>query len=1560
MKRKTYKRFFSFLLGSILFMNVSVTAMATEIAQEHLEETVVEEEIEETTVEEESIEEEPIIEAREILNDKEAACQSLEVLVSEREISALLYLKDIYTIKAAPDPRSEYVVSIASGQEVLITGVDADKGGNIWYQVIYRYDEGEYQGYIERTYLAFSDERLREWEAENISSRVRMFAMRRAVNYADVEQFPESYRDALYKLKQSHPNWTFVKMETGLNWNDVIKAQAEADRNLIYANTSKDSWMEGMYDSTWAYASDGIIKYFVDPRNALTENLVFQFEQLTYNKSYHSATSTQKVLEGTFMDGAIPGTDTTYVKAFMSIASDKNVSPLLIASRIRQEQGVAGTSALISGTYPGYENLYNYYNIGASGNTMEKVIVSGLKKAREMKWTTRLLSLSGGADFITHSYVKRGQDTLYLQKFDVDNSYDGVYWHQYMQNVQAPHSEAKSTYKAYSSSGIVDSPFVFKIPVYKNMPAYACVQPGSEDKITLNTTNVSNLPVGQTAVLTSYINGVQNTSVAMAFTSSDTKIATVDEKGVVTGVAPGKVTITCKKAENPDSATTATCSVTIVKADISISDIKYPKVEVTYSPTQTLASIPLPKGFAWVDGTIIPIVVNGGYSVTYNPDNSKYNTLTLSIPVTVKKAVVDKASLSLPTNLQAVAGYELKSVSLPAGYAWTDSSQVVPKKVGTYQYTASYCMDEVNYEVVDDITLSVKVVCKTHEFGKWSGKNADCTNAGKLTRSCSICGKSETVTKDALGHDYQSKVTKEPTVSATGIRTYTCTRCNNVYEEEIPKKEAPHEHKYKEEITKEAGCETTGIKTFTCSCGDTYTDTIEALGHALTDGVCSKCGYTIPTLPQHTHSYTFSGSTENCTKDGVATYVCGCGESYTEDTKALGHDIVKGKCTRCDYKETTGDASDTGSGNAGNTGNSDNGGSTGNTGNSGNGGSTGSTGNSGNGGNATTGNSGSTNTGGNGSTGTTGNSGNGGSTGNSGSTNTGGNGSTGTTGNSGNGGNATTGNSGSTNTGGNGSTGSTGNSGNGGSTGNSGSTNTGGNGSTGSTGNSGNGGNATTGNSGSTNTGGSGSAGNTGSTGDANTGNSGNTNTGTSGSTGNAGNGNSGSAGSTGDANTGNNGNTNTGTSGNTGNAGNFDNAGNGNSGSAGSTGDANTGNNGNTNAGTSGSTGNSDNAGNNGSMNNSTSGSTENSGNANTGNNGSTNNGGSGNTNNAGNANNDSSNAGEENNATGNTNTTGNVSSPDKPSDSKVESNKESAGNGFFAAIQNALTGTQDSEENDLTSNITDVQNQNEVQQQTQGTVSQPSNTLQKPGNTSPPQNNKIEEEKETPISEGEAIKITMKHSTMLDKEKLAILTESQRNLELVMNDNVVWNVDLSAVKDVQKLSVDMGVTLNNAEIPKEVLAKLPSEYPCILMSLAHNGEFGFDAVLTVPLNKVNKGKFANLFYYNPGTEDMEFITDSIIAEDGTAVFDMEHASDYAIILAERSLNPNPVEEVMDVEVETENTNVETKNSNVALIMILVVIGIAVLVAGVFAGMKFFKKKAEDNYYFDEEDEIE
>ncbi len=416
------------------------------------------------------------------------AQEALEELLSEKDVMALVYLADKYEVRSAASIDSGVVTTVPSGQLVLIEGVELTEDYEAWTKVSFTYKEQAYTGYVQRANLACSDELFLQWEMEfgmNPGAYMTMFALTdEAVVHADIEQFPESYKEALLALKEAHPNWIFVKQETGLDWDYVVEEELKGGRSLIPASLS-GSLQEGKFSNGWSYATEEALEYYLDPRNGLTEKWIFQFEQLTFNASYHMdcEAAVQQFLDKTFMKGTIPQSVLTYANAFWAIGKEMNISPFHLASRVYQEQG-KGTSPLISGTYPGYEGYYNYFNIGASGKTDKEVIENGLAYAKKQNWNSPYYALHFGAKTLGANYISKGQDTLYLQKFDVDDSNSGMFWHQYMQNICAPTSEAVSIRKLYEEAGAVDNMFVFKIPVYENMPE-TCPLPVTSDRVIL-------------------------------------------------------------------------------------------------------------------------------------------------------------------------------------------------------------------------------------------------------------------------------------------------------------------------------------------------------------------------------------------------------------------------------------------------------------------------------------------------------------------------------------------------------------------------------------------------------------------------------------------------------------------------------------------------------------------------------------------------------------------------------------------------------------------------------------------------------------------------------------------------------------------------------------------------------------------------------------------------------------------------------------------------------------------------------------------------------------------
>ena len=458
------------------------TPVETEEVQEEPEEE--QEPSEETTGEEgQDAGEDADLEDLEFEEYLEMARTELKEITAQDVVMALVYLCDSYQVRKTADAEGEVCVSIPTGTTVEITGMDVDADLQLWFQVSLSWKDTSYTGYIQTGYLAYSNEKLMEWE-NMYFPQVMLLS---EGNYPDVEQFPASYQNKLTQLKKAHPNWVFVKQNTGLDWQTVIKNENIGERSLIQTKMGS-AYTNGAHGQPgWSYASEAAIKYYMDPRNFLDETRVFMFEQLTYNPSYHTQAAVQNILNSTFMKGSIPGDSKTYAAAFFDIGATLKVSPFHLACRVYQEQG-KGQSALISGTYSGYEGYYNYYNIKASGSTNKAIIENGLTYAKQQGWNSRYKSLQGGAKILSQNYILKGQDTLYLQKYDVDNSYNGLYAHQYMQNIMAPYTESSMVKSAYQSTGAINNSFVFKIPVYLNMPSAACAKPGSTPAPTVTPT----------------------------------------------------------------------------------------------------------------------------------------------------------------------------------------------------------------------------------------------------------------------------------------------------------------------------------------------------------------------------------------------------------------------------------------------------------------------------------------------------------------------------------------------------------------------------------------------------------------------------------------------------------------------------------------------------------------------------------------------------------------------------------------------------------------------------------------------------------------------------------------------------------------------------------------------------------------------------------------------------------------------------------------------------------------------------------------------------------------
>ena len=171
-------------------------------------------------------------------------------------------------------------------------------------------------------------------------------------------------------------------------------------------------------------------------------------------------------------------TGQTYVDIIMKAAAQTGVNPYVLGAMILQEQGT-GKSGSISGKTAGYEGYYNFFNVGAFASGSMSAITRGLWYASQSgsygrPWNSIEKSIIGGATYYSENFLKNGQDTFYLKKFNVQGS--NLYKHQYMTNVEGAAGEGAKLARAYTDE-MKKQALVFKIPVFNNMPETACAKP---------------------------------------------------------------------------------------------------------------------------------------------------------------------------------------------------------------------------------------------------------------------------------------------------------------------------------------------------------------------------------------------------------------------------------------------------------------------------------------------------------------------------------------------------------------------------------------------------------------------------------------------------------------------------------------------------------------------------------------------------------------------------------------------------------------------------------------------------------------------------------------------------------------------------------------------------------------------------------------------------------------------------------------------------------------------------------------------------------------------------
>lgn len=390
---------------------------------------------------------------------------------------------DVLNVRSGAGTGYSKTGTVSYGDSLTILSETTDSSGAKWYKI----SCGNVTGYVSAAYVQLTSSGSQDSSDADFES------------YMTKQGFPESYKPYLRTLHEQHPKWIFTAQKLGVDWNTALKEECVVGKNLVHSSAlaSWKSMEKGAYDfnsgywygldGSWVAASKEIIMYYMDPRNFLNDTYIFMFENQSYDPSYQTESGVKTILADTFMSGSYTCPDTkkkyTYSQTFMDAAKKSGVSPYHLASRCRNEQGVNGAPQSL-GTVKGYENYFNFFDIQAYATSTMTAAEMGCKYAKTtnptylLPWTNQYKSIVGGSIFLGTGYITKGQDTLYLQKFDMVDGGNGLYYHQYMTCVFGQANEAISLKNAYSQD-ILNSAMEFKIPVYNNMPDKLCPKPTS-------------------------------------------------------------------------------------------------------------------------------------------------------------------------------------------------------------------------------------------------------------------------------------------------------------------------------------------------------------------------------------------------------------------------------------------------------------------------------------------------------------------------------------------------------------------------------------------------------------------------------------------------------------------------------------------------------------------------------------------------------------------------------------------------------------------------------------------------------------------------------------------------------------------------------------------------------------------------------------------------------------------------------------------------------------------------------------------------------------------------
>lgn len=372
------------------------------------------------------------------------------------------------------------------GQYVRVIATEKGTDGATWYQIVFTYNGYTKMGYMRSDFVTqIGDDSA--YQA-----------------YLSEQGFPKTYQPYLRALHAaSGGKWTFVAYKTGLGWKKALEMESTLGVSLIHGNNdpAQRSTAPGAYDSStgewkqyepnWYAASRQTVAYYLDPRSYLADGTCIAFEQLSGGEGVTHAQlkkvladcawATDAIIDEFIRAGSkeelekqkqvdlerLRSEGKTDAANSLEKVTVTGVSPIYLAVKARSEIGTSSTQNATGYPLSDGKKYYNFFNIGAYGGSNPNY--NGILYAQSKGWDTSYKALLGGAWFIFRNYIEDGQDTLYLQRFNLTPQY--TYAYQYATDITYAYQGGWSTYESYVKNGLANTALTFTVPILENMPA---------------------------------------------------------------------------------------------------------------------------------------------------------------------------------------------------------------------------------------------------------------------------------------------------------------------------------------------------------------------------------------------------------------------------------------------------------------------------------------------------------------------------------------------------------------------------------------------------------------------------------------------------------------------------------------------------------------------------------------------------------------------------------------------------------------------------------------------------------------------------------------------------------------------------------------------------------------------------------------------------------------------------------------------------------------------------------------------------------------------------------